>query len=40
VKLKILEKIGIINGKDINTYHVMRKVGSKWDDGDVFDSNG
>lgn len=34
------KKVGVINGKDIFTYPAMKKVGSKWDDGDIFDSNG
>jgi hypothetical protein len=34
------KKIGVINGKDIFTYPDLKKIGKKWDDGDIFDVNG
>ncbi|MHB9295223.1 hypothetical protein PilKf_00964 [Pillotina sp. SPG140] len=34
------KKIGVINGKDILTYPDLKKVGKKWDDGDIFDASG
>jgi hypothetical protein len=34
------KKIGVINGRDIFTYPDMKKIGEKWNDGDVFNSRG
>ncbi|MDR2816463.1 MAG: hypothetical protein LBB62_07155 [Proteiniphilum sp.] len=34
------KKIGVINGRDILTYPALKKIGEKWNDGDVFDSSG
>jgi hypothetical protein len=34
------KKIGVINGRDILTYPGLKKVGEKWNDGDIFDSSG
>jgi hypothetical protein len=34
------KKIGVINGRDIITYPDLKKVGEKWNDGDIFDSSG
>jgi hypothetical protein len=34
------KKIGVINGRDILSYPALKKMGSKYDDGDIFDSSG
>jgi hypothetical protein len=34
------KKIGVINGRDILTYPALKKVGEKWNDGDIFDASG
>jgi hypothetical protein len=34
------KKIGVINGRDILTYPALKRIGEKWNDGDIFNASG